>query len=134
MKDKKILYGIIIVFIFLLSIGLTYAYFSVTTTVIGDRNDIKADVGTLSILYTDGPEIKASNIQPGWTTTKTIKVKNTGTLKAFYSIDWASITNEIINDELVLSATCTSDTGTCDYILSKPVTNGKVVVREGIKP
>src|SRR5574344_639815 len=114
MKDKKILYGIIIAFVFLLSIGLTYAYFSVTTTVIGDRNDIKAEVGTLNILYTDGPEILAENIEPGWTTTKTIKVENTGTLKAFYSIDWASYTNEITNDELILSAICTSDTGACD--------------------
>jgi hypothetical protein len=122
------------VFIFLLSIGLTYAYFSVTTNVIGDRNDIKAEVGTLSILYTDGPEIVAENIQPGWTTTKTIKVENTGTLKAFYSIDWASITNEIINDELVVSATCTSDTGTCDNITSTPITGEKIVVREGIDP
>ena len=83
MKDKKLLYGIIIAFVFLLSIGLTYAYFSVTTTVIGDRNDIKANAGVLSILYTDGPEIIANNINPGWTETKVVKVKNTGTLKAW---------------------------------------------------
>ena len=134
MKDKKILYGIIIAFIFLLSIGLTYAYFSVTSNVNGDRNDMRANAGVLSILYTDGPEIVVNNIQPGWTTTKTIKVKNTGTLKAFYSIAWASLTNEIENDELVLSATCTSDNGTCDNIVSKPVTNAKIVPREEIKP
>ena len=134
MKDKKLLYGIIVTFVFLFSIGLTYAYFSVTTTVIGDRNDIKAEVGTLSILYTDGPEIVAENIEPGWTTTKTIKVENTGTLKAFYSIDWASLTNEITNNELVVRATCTSDTGTCDNILSTPVTDEKLVAREGIDP
>ena len=109
MKDKKILYGIIVAFVFLLSIGLTYAYFSVTTNVVGDRNDIKASAGTLSILYTDGPEIVGENIHPGWTEIKTTKVKNTGSLKAFYSIDWASFTNEITNDELVFSATCTSD-------------------------
>ena len=134
MKDKKILYGIIISFIFLLSIGLTYAYFSVTTSVVGDRNDIKASAGTLSILYTDGPEISAKNIQPGWTETKTIKVENTGTLKAFYSIDWASLTNEITNDELVLSATCTSDIGTCSNIESMPVTDAELVLGVGINP
>ena len=134
MKDKKILYGIIVAFVFLLSIGLTYAYFSVTTTVVGDRNDIKAEIGTLNILYTDGPEILAESVQPGWTTTKTIKVENTGSLKAFYSIDWASITNEITNDELILSAICTSDTGACDNIASTPITGEKIVSRQGINP
>ena len=134
MKDKKLLYGIIISFIFLLSIGLTYAYFSVTTTVIGDRNDIKASVGELSILYTDGPEIVADNIQPGWTTTKTVKIKNTGTLRAFYSLDWASLTNEITNDELVLSATCTSDTGSCSNVDSMPVNGDEISIGVGINP
>jgi len=134
MKDKKILYGIIIAFIFLLSIGLTYAYFSVTTNVVGDRNDIKASAGTLSILYTDGPEIVGENINPGWTEIKTVKVKNTGSLKAFYSIDWASFTNEITNDELVFSATCTSDIGTCSDIESTPVTDSELVLGVGINP
>ena len=134
MKDKKILYGIIIAFIFLLSIGLTYAYFSVTTNVVGERKDIKASVGTLSILYTDGPEITADDIQPGWTTTKTVKVENTGTLKAFYSIDWASFTNEITNDELVLSTTCSSSTDTCNGVESTPVTDSELVVGVGIDP
>ena len=30
MKDKKIIYGIIIAVVFLLTVGLTYAYFSLT--------------------------------------------------------------------------------------------------------
>ena len=133
MKDKKILYGIIGTFVFLLSIGLTYAYFSVTTTVVGERNDIKASVGTLSILYTDGPEIVARNIQPGWTTTKTVKIKNTGTLKAYYSLLWDSITNEITNDELILSAKCTSDIGTCDNVTTQ-VADENLVYGRPIEP
>ena len=134
MKDKKILYGIIIAFIFLLSIGLTYAYFSVTTSVAGDRNDIKASVGTLNILYTDGQEITATSIQPGWTTTKTIKVNNTGSLRAYYSLVWASLTNEIINDELILSVTCSSNSGTCNGIENTPVLDDEILIGVGIDP
>ena len=119
MKDKKILFGIIMIFIFLLSVGLTYAYFTATT--IGQGSDVTTSVGTLRILYTDGPEIVANGIQPGWTTTKTIKITNTGTLKAYYSLVWASLTNEITNDELLFSATCTSNVGSCDGLSSQAV-------------
>ncbi len=125
---------IIVVFIFLLSIGLTYAYFSVTTSVVGDRNDIKASVGTLSILYTDGPEIVAENIQPSWIQTKTVKVKNTGTLEAFYSLVWLSLTNEITNDELLLSGECISDKGECPDIDQVPVLDDEIAIGRGIDP
>ena len=33
------------------------------------------EAGTLSLVYTDGPEIKAQNIKPGWSTTKEVSVK-----------------------------------------------------------
>ena len=36
-KDKKLLLGIIISFVFLFSVGMTYAYFSVTTDIVGGR-------------------------------------------------------------------------------------------------
>ncbi len=121
MRDKKILFGIIITFVFLFSVGLTYAYFTTTTS--GEGTDVTASVGTLNILYTDGPEIAAISIQPGWTTTKTVTIKNAGTLKAYYSLVWASLTNEITNDELILSATCTSDIGTCESVPSQTVNN-----------
>ena len=133
MRDKKTLYGIIIVFIFLLSIGLTYAYFSVTTSVIGDRNDIKATVGILSILYTDGNEIIGENVSPGWTETKTVTVENTGNLKAYYTLRWASLTNEITNDELLVSATCTSNIGTCEGLESTPVGPEEIIYGVGIE-
>jgi len=134
MKDKKILYGIIVAFIFLLSIGLTYAYFSVTTNVVGDRNDIKASVGTLNILYTDGPEIVAEKIQPGWNTYKSFTVKNTGTLIAYYSILWASLVNEITNDELVYQISCESSVGNCPNVSTTPVSNSDLLTGIAIEP
>ena len=68
MKDKKIYLGVGIVFLLMLSISLSYAYFS--TSVKGNDNakDVIVNAGTLSLTYTDSPEIIASNIKPGWST------------------------------------------------------------------
>ena len=75
------LLGIGVVFLFLATVSLSYAYFSVTVT----NKDVKDQVvktGTLELTYTDGPEIKLVNARPGATVTKEIKVKNTGSLYA----------------------------------------------------
>ena len=106
MKDNKILFGTFIALLLLLTTGLSYAYFS--TSVKGNDNakNVVVEAGTLSLVYTDGPEIKAQNIKPGWSTTKEVSVKNTGTLDTNYNIIWQSLANTISNNELVLSATC----------------------------
>ena len=135
MKDKKILYGIIIAFIFLFSIGITYAYFSIDVEEVeGEPKDIITSTGTLSLLYTDGPEIKAEDILPTWTTTKTVSVENTGSFDAYYALTWASLTNTFERDELVLSATCISSTGTCEGIEETPVASGDIISNIIISP
>ena len=99
------LFGIGIVFLFLVSVGISYAYFSSTIT----NKDVKEQVvetGTLRLTYTDGPEIVMNNVKPGTTFTKEVSVKNTGTLEASYEIFWQELNNEIINDEMVMSVTC----------------------------
>lgn len=104
-KDKKMLFVIGIVFLFLVSVGISYAYFSSTIT----NKDVKEQVvetGTLRLTYTDGPEIVMNNVKPGTTFTKEASVKNTGTLEVSYEIFWQELNNEIINDEMVMSATC----------------------------
>ena len=89
--------------------------------------------GTLSLEYIDGPEVVAERIQPGWSTTKEITVKNTGTLEASFNLIWQELTNEIINNEMVLSATCTrlnssgSTSGTCLPIGETPITSDKMI-------
>ena len=85
MKDKKMLFGIGIVFIFLAAIGFSYAYFT-ATIVNKDVKDQIVQTGTLRLTYIDGNEIVGTNIQPGWTATKTIKLVNTGTLNAIYNL------------------------------------------------
>ena len=127
MKDRKILIGTALVLLLLLTIGLSYAYFS--TAVKGNDNakDVIVEAGTLKLTYTDGPAINAQNIKPGWTTTKTVSVKNNGTLDTAYNIVWQELTNTVLKNELVISATCkrlnSSGTveGTCEPITELPV-------------
>ena len=142
MKDNKILIGTALVLLLLLTTGLSYAYFS--TAVKGNDNakDVIVEAGTLKLTYTDGPAINAQNIKPGWSTTKAVSVKNNGTLDAYYNVIWQTLTNGIINNELVLSATCqrlnASGTveGTCNSIPQAPISDmtiaKKIAIESGI--
>ena len=106
MKDKKIYLGVGIVFLLIITVSFSYAYFSIKVSGNDNAKDVVVNAGTLSLVYTDGPEIKVENIRPGKTITKEVTVKNTGTLDTNYNIVWQSLINEITNTELVLSATC----------------------------
>ena len=132
MKDKKIIFGITLAFIFLASIGFSYAYFSIAITN-KDVKDQVVETGTLQLTYTDGPEINIQNMKPGNTITKTITVKNTGSLEAKYNIIWQELTNEITNNEMLIEGTCTRINGateevdgTCENIVSTPINSLKI--------
>ena len=132
MKDKKIYLGVGIVFLLILSISLSYAYFS--TSVKGNDNakDVIVTAGTLSLVYTDGPEIKVENIRPGKTITKEVSVKNTGTLDTAYNIVWQELSNEITNNEMLVSATCQRLNasgvveGTCNAITESAISSNTI--------
>ena len=140
MKDKKMLLGIGIAFLFLATIGFTYAWFS--SAII--QNDVKNQVvttGTLSLRYVDGPEIKMENIRPGQTITKTVYVANTGTLDVSYNLVWQELVNEISNDEMVLESICTRMNGetevvdgSCDGIESSPIGDNIIKKNVSIEP
>ena len=142
MKDNKILIGTALVLLLLLTTGLSYAYFSITVKGNDTAKDMVVEAGTLKLTYTDGPAINAQYIKPGWTTTKTVSVKNNGTLDTNYNIIWQSLTNTITNNELVLSATCqrlnVSGTveGTCESISQVPISDmtiaKKIPIESGI--
>ena len=142
MKDKKIYLGVGLAFLLLMTISLSYAYFSTNVSGNDNAKDVVVNAGTLSLVYTDGPEIKVENIRPGKTITKEVTVKNTGTLDTNYNIVWQSLINEITNNELVLSATCqrlnasgTVD-GTCNSIPQAPIKDAtiskKISIESGI--
>ena len=130
-KEKKMIFGIGIVFLFLATVTFSYAYFTATLV----NNNVKDQVvqtGTLELTYTDGPEIVMNNIKPGTTITKEISVKNTGTLDTSYNLVWKKLINEIINDEMVIEATCTRlnssgvEEGTCESLSSTPIKRIKI--------
>ena len=125
MKDKKIMFGITLAFIFLVSVGFSYAYFSNAITNKDVKNQV-VETGTLQLTYTDGPEINIQNMKPGNTINKTITVKNTGSLEASYNIIWQKLINEITNDEMLIEGTCTSSNGTCDSIVSSPISDKNI--------
>ena len=142
MKDKKILFGTFIALLLLLTTGLSYAYFSASISGNENAKNVVVEAGTLKLTYTDGPAINAQYIKPGWSTTKEVSVKNNGTLDAYYNVIWQSLTNTIINNELVLSATCqrlnASGTveGTCNAISQAPISDmtiaKKISIESGI--
>ena len=119
-KEKKMIFGIGIVFLFLATVGLSYAYFS-NAIANKDVKDQVVETGTLSLRYVDGSEIVMNNIKPGDTITKTVYVANTGTLDAVYNLVWQELNNEIENDEMLIDGTCTrmnaiteAEDGTCE--------------------
>ena len=130
-KEKKMIFSIGIVFLFLAVVSFSYAYFTATLV----NNNVKDQIvqtGTLELTYTDGPEIIMNNIKPGATITKEISVKNTGTLDTSYNLVWKELINEIINDEMVIEATCTRlnssglEEGTCESLSSTPIKRIKI--------
>ena len=138
MKDKKVILWIGIVFLFLATVSFTYAYFT-ATLINKDVKDQIVTTGTLQLTYTDGPEIVMNNIKPGATIAKEVSVKNTGTLNAAYNLVWQELYNEIINDEMVIKATCTrynGDTieGTCESLTSTPIKRIKIKENVSIEP
>ena len=140
MKDKKLIFGITLAFIFLASVGFSYAYFS-NSIVQNEVKDQVVETGTLSLRYVDGPEIVMQNIKPGDTLAKTVYVANTGTLDAVYNLVWQELTNEIENYEMLIEGTCTrinSTTeevdGTCNSITSAPISLNKIKSKIVIEP
>ena len=109
-NDKKMLFGIGIVFLFLATVGFSYAYFS-NAIANKDVKDQVVQTGTLKLIYTDGPQIIMNNIKPGDTITKTVYVANTGTLDAVYNLIWQELTNEML-----IKGTCTRINGTTKEI------------------
>ena len=129
MNKKKYYFYLLLIFVFGLSIGLSYAFFSVQIN--GDSELVKTSTGTLSLRYQDGPEISLGDVIPGSSVSKTIYITNTSSLTAQYDLIWDELNNTIDNEELVIGYTCTSykdywtanqeESGECNDISTRPV-------------
>ena len=106
MKDKKLLYIAIIMICLTVILGISYAWFS--TIIEGNENAKKHTVttGDLRLIYTDTDTISMENAFPGDSYEKTVSVKNIGTANANYSLVWQELSNNILNNELVIEGTC----------------------------
>ena len=138
-KDKMTLFVTGMFLLLIMTTGLSYAYFSASVKGNENAKDMVVEAGTLSLVYTDGPEIKVQNIKPGWSTTKEVSVKNNGTLDTNYNIIWQSLTNEVANNEMVISATCqrlnASGTveGTCESISQAAISDMTIAKKINIE-
>ena len=104
-KNKKILYVILLLIAFIISTSLSYAWFRFVVLGNEDAKNTIVQTGTLKLTFEDGDKIEAISIQPGWNKTKTFTVKNNGTFDATYSINLDVISNTFLNDELIYRIT-----------------------------
>ena len=121
MKDKKILYGMFLTFTFILVTGLTYAFFSLTTSGNDIAETISVTATELKLNFKDGKYIELKEAMPGDSITKTFSVENTGTETGYYKINWQEFNNKIDNDELQVEFTCkrykgSTESGTCSNL------------------
>ena len=118
-RSIKIRIIVLSILLFLLTItGITYAYFTIQVTGNEEASSIRVSTARLSLIYTDTLLLGGDRIKPEWTQSKTISVENNGTVPVYYNIIWRDLLNEITDDELVISGTCTSNVqgNTCDNI------------------
>lgn len=139
MKIKKS-YLILIISVLILLIGVSFAYFSLEITGNDTAKYNTITTGALKLTFTDTNALTLDNALPGDSATKTISVKNTGTIDTSYNIVWQELTNTITNDELVIEATCkrlnssNTEEGTCESIPQKEVSSNKLKSNIAIEP
>ncbi len=109
-KSKIIIVTIILAMLILTVFGFTYAYFVVRAKKTNTTTNVNLKFSDLKIEFSDNNSyIKAQDIVPSWSATKTFKVTNTGDADVMYDIVWLSLDNEFINDDMVYSISCATD-------------------------
>jgi len=140
MKDKKYIYITLTIVFLLAALGISYAWFNAVIKGNDTAKEQSVITGNLELTFTDDTEVTLPNAVPGDSYTKTISVKNTGTLDASYSLVWQELTNEITNDELVIEATCKrlnssgTEEGTCEAISQTPIKSNTIKKNISIEP
>ena len=119
MKNKLLFY-ICLVFIFLASIGFSFAYFGTQVDGIDTAKTISTTSTLLKLTFSDSSsDISLSNFEPGQYMEKTITVSNVGNKIGSYSLKWLELVNEFLANEIRIEGTCTSlkngvEDGTCE--------------------
>ena len=113
MKNKKVIKLILLILIFILIIiGITYAFMSPNTK--SNNGKVNITSGEMKLSYTDSVIINATNIEPGWTSSKSIVINNTGDYDAVYDLVWLKMTNNFVDQsDLAISGVCSSNVSNC---------------------
>ena len=135
-KNNRMLFvGIFMIMFALLVSGATFAYFTAEiTNPIGSSIIIKMD--TLELIYQDTETIEVIGAFPGWTGTKTIKVKNNGGSTISYDLLWNKLDNGFNNkQDLRYSITCSSNCkGLSDTYVPYGGTRLEIIGGQSIEP
>ena len=110
---------LLIITFLILSITTTASFAYFTATVNGNNESYNTVItsGTMQLLLTDGDQVSLDNALPGSSTTKTFKVKNTGTVATTYDVYLSELINNFVDkNDLVYTLTstngCTNNTET----------------------
>ena len=124
MKNNKVIYGFLMALVFMLTLGLTYAYFDSGIRGNEEAKDITVTTSNLSLYYNSGPELKVDNIEPGKILIKEFTVTNTGDFDTEFDINMTDMINTIEKSEIVYTLSCEAfenygletqiSKGTCD--------------------
>ena len=121
-KSNKIKIIVITALIFLVSIaGISYAYFTIQITGNDTASSMRLRTANMQLIYNDVQIVSGEYATPGWSDTKTLTVTNNGNVTADYIIKFRELVNTVINGELVLSAECSSSSGTCDDLPERAI-------------
>ena len=128
MKNKKLFYGLFLAGVFVLTSGLSYAFFSSTIQGNDIAETLSVSTTELKLNFTDGKYIELKEAMPESSVTKTFNVENTGTEIGYYKINWQEFNNKINDDELQVEFTCKSykgstESGTCSNLTREAAYN-----------
>jgi len=94
MKKKYIVISLLSILV--MTIGMSYAYF--TGMVIGEGKPINVKSNRLAIIFTDKTEISDTEIEPGWNTSKTFTVENKSGNVFYYDINIEELVNTFVTN------------------------------------
>ena len=128
MKNKKLFYGLFLAGVFVLTSGLSYAFFSSTIQGNDKAETLSVSTTELKLNFTDGKYVELIEAMPGSSVTKTFSVENTGGDTGYYKINWQQFNNNIGSDELQVEFTCKSykgstESGTCSSLTREAAYN-----------
>ena len=132
MEKKNVVFLTVLAIATLLTavVGTTFAFFTATVTGNDTAQETTVTTATLGVEYSDGAQINATNIAPGWTSSaKTITVTNNSSIAVNYDINWTAVSNTFVTgtwNEDTFTKTADGNSN-FKYTLYEDSTSGTVV-------